>query len=421
MSKARNNTYLDVLYGDITFADEIGDLIYRPLLQRLRLIRLSNIDSLNMPGISGLSRFEHALGTAYLCTRVGFYHSLRLQEQLLLQAAALIHDTAISPFGHLAEEALQYVETGFNHERKWALLLGGDDPPDTGGIGLQLFLGRQSGLNEWILQTFGTDIHRPMNELFELISGRGTFGKLIAGDMDLDNLDNVTRIAYHMGLDCTGVSPVKLATLMSGVTPSGDLMFSPEAVPLIHTWLGLREAVYARLMLSETDFAGKVMLLYATVKAYEAGVFTLDDWKWNDLDYLTQLSSASDRIIRETTRRWMLGDVWDLSPLLWVEGPLPQLSKLKSFSELVSDRIGREYFAYRIKDKRKRHVRIFVDADGIVELGEDSSQWLLGGGSPTKRSFTATEAASINSVVQEFFGTQCFALGRTLEASLFGS
>ena len=419
MAKPPDIAYLDVLYGDVTLSDEIADLVGRPLLQRLRHIRLSNIDSLDMPGISGTSRFEHALGTAYLCSRVGFCQSLHRDEQLLLQAAALIHDTAISPFGHLVEEALQYVETGFNHERKWALLLAGGEVPDVGGIDLQLFLGHQSELKEWMLRAFRVDAQRRIGELFDLISGRGAFGKLIAGDMDIDNLDNVTRIAYHMGLDCSMVSPIKVAELMTGVTPAGDLMFSRDAIPLIRAWLGLRERVYARLMLSEADFAGKLMLLYSTVRAYGIGIFTLDDWKWTDLEYLTRLSTAGDRMIEETTRRWMLGDVWDLSPLLWVQGPSPQLSDLKRFSAIVSDRIGREYFSYRIKDKRKRRVRIFVQSDGDVELGEDSSEWLLGGGSPKKSPFTATEAATIAGIVQDFFGARCYAVRRTCEASLF--
>ena len=64
MAKPPDITYLDVLYGDVALSDEIADLVGRPLLQRLRHIRLSNIDSLDMPGISGTSRFEHALGTA---------------------------------------------------------------------------------------------------------------------------------------------------------------------------------------------------------------------------------------------------------------------------------------------------------------------------------------------------------------------
>ena len=61
----------DALYGRMSFPPEIAALILTPVVQRLRHVRLSNIDSLDMPAIANLSRFEHVLGTAHLASRVG--------------------------------------------------------------------------------------------------------------------------------------------------------------------------------------------------------------------------------------------------------------------------------------------------------------------------------------------------------------
>lgn len=419
MRSANDNSHFDCLYGDVTLAPEIADLASKPLVQRLRHVRLSNIDSLDMPGISNISRYEHALGTAYLCDRIGLAKSLSRDERLLLEAAALIHDTAIAPFGHLAEEALQYTKAGFNHEQQWTLLLAGDEAVAVGGVDLQLYLGRQSGLRQWVLRTFGSNVNLRLSELFELIRGKGRLGKMIAGDMDVDNLDNVTRIAYHMGLQADRSLPLRIVESICGMAESGDILFNSEVVPYIRSWLELREAVYDRLMLSEADFSGKLMLLYATVAAFEAGRFTLSDWKWTDTQYLDCLLGVEDRNVKETVERWLLGEIWDLAPFLWVEGTAPPFSVLREFSIYVSRRLGREYFAYRIKDKRKRCVRIAIRSEGIVEVGEDSARWLLGGGSPARRAFTAAEAGMIAELTTEFFRSHCYAHSRSVGATLF--
>ena len=419
MPNFNDSGHFDSLYGQVALEPEIADLASKPLVQRLRHVRLSNIDSLDMPGISSISRYEHALGTAYLCKQVGLNKTLSREERLLLEAAALIHDTALAPFGHLAEEALQYTKTGFNHEKQWALLLAGDDVSALGGVDLQLYLGHQSGLRQWVLRTFGSNIDLRLNELFELIRGRGRFGKVIAGDMDVDNLDNVTRIAFHMGLPVDRALPIRIVQSISGMAESGDILFSGSAVPDIKNWLELREVVYDHLMLSEADFSGKLMLLYSTVKAFEVGKFTLEDWKLTDIDYLGRLLSTGEKAIKETIQRWLLGEIWDLSPFLWLDGSLPSFSTLREFSMQVSRIIGREYFAYRIKDKRKRSVKIGLRYEGVVEFGEDPKRWLLGGGSPIRRAFTSGEAATIAGLSADFFDCGCYGHSRRAGASLF--
>lgn len=54
----------DPLYGNVEFEPAIADLASQPLVQRLRHIRLSNVDSSGLPGIANVSRYEHALGSS---------------------------------------------------------------------------------------------------------------------------------------------------------------------------------------------------------------------------------------------------------------------------------------------------------------------------------------------------------------------
>src|SRR5690606_329501 len=109
MASAPRSRFYDPLYGEIGFSKAIGELLESPLVQRLRHVRLSNIDSTSLPGIAGITRFEHVLGTAWLATRAAFTKTLDREEFQVVVAAALLHDAAITPFGHLVEESLQYV------------------------------------------------------------------------------------------------------------------------------------------------------------------------------------------------------------------------------------------------------------------------------------------------------------------------
>src|SRR3569623_1543574 len=96
-------SFQDALYGRISFDAPFSQLLSAPIVQRMRHIRLSNIDSIDLPGIANLSRYEHVLGVAHLASIVGIRHSLTTTERLVLDAAAVLHDWAITSFGHLVE------------------------------------------------------------------------------------------------------------------------------------------------------------------------------------------------------------------------------------------------------------------------------------------------------------------------------
>lgn len=258
MASAFKHPILDPLYGNIEFEPAIADLASRPLVQRLRHIRLSNVDSLGLPGVANVSRYEHALGTAALAAKTTYAKRASEKLRICLTAAAIAHDTAISPFGHLMEEALAYLGIAYDHESKWSLLQGPGSA--LGGVNLQLYLGYQSGLRDWAEKFFETDANTIIDVVIEGIRGRGEFGPAIKRELDLDNLDNVARAAYHMGLDLDRTLPIRVAECLEDVRESGAI-FSEDCVDSIETWLGLREQVYSRFMLTGADFSGKLMML----------------------------------------------------------------------------------------------------------------------------------------------------------------
>lgn len=372
----RDITIQDPLYGEVRFDRSLVKLLLTPAVQRLRAIRLSNVDSLSLPGLSGVTRFEHAVGTAIVAGHLGFFSSLPREERIILQAAALIHDTAITPYGHLVEEAFRSVGGSFDHELKWKQLCNEEEATQPGGLQSQIYLGREAGFRIWAESEFGPRWRDVLAAVVDAIQGQGRFGPVIAGELDVDNIDNVARAAFHMGLLCDQGMPARLSANIRG-TRGDRLLVGGDTEELIEEWLALRKAVYTKLMLAKADYAGKAMMLAAAIGAYEHGVITEDDWVLTDAQFQSRILSSKCEYAKEPLKRWLLGDLWPLGDIVWMDGELPSLPKMYDFSKRLSDVIGR-CMAYRIADKRHRvvHVRTMDGSD--VMLGNMGRTWLFG-------------------------------------------
>jgi uncharacterized protein len=399
-------TFVDSLYGGVALRSEISALALTPLVQRLRDIRLSNIDSLAAPGISGISRFEHVLGTAWLAGNIGAFGRLSRNDQIALGAACLLHDAACMPFGHLAEEALNYIGSYYEHERKWAALLAGETSGETGGFGMQVFRGRLSGLRPWAISVFGAQRAATyMGTILGACSGTGPLGGYIKGGIDLDNLDNVVRLAFHLGIPVKRDLGLEIARNLVGLGNTGRPIFTESSVPLVSEWLRTRARLYQQLMLAPRDFAGKIMLLFAMVRAFESGEVGGDCWNYTDRELLGLLmGSPPNSDIRLAIDRWVLGDTWELSELMWFEGDRPPWDQIWAFTKNLP--IRKSAFAYAISDKRSRQVDLQTSEGALVTLGKKPELWVLGIATPLREGFTNQEARLLAEAAEKAFGAR---------------
>ena len=405
----------DSMYGQFSVESDMESLVRLPVLQRLRHVRLSNIDSLNMPGIANLSRYEHALGVGHLASQLGINKRLSRNDRIALAASALLHDWAITSFGHLVEEAFQYVGTAFDHEHRLFEIIAGEGLEEVGGINRQIIHGRQTNLRSWAQQTVGADqADEWLFQITNYIQGQGRFGKLICGDIDLDNIDGVFRMGLHMGLAIDRQCPLRLAkAVVDVVRPNGEPVFRRSAQTDIATWVTVRWQVYQRLMLSSLDFIGKLMILYATVLALENGEIESPDWNLTDDQFLQRLLSSPTRQVSDTTARWRVGELWDVTPLYWMHGQRPDFFEVRAFSKSLSDNLSRTCFAYAIKDKRNRLLNVHFDDGEADQFGTESLQWLIGVGSPTRRPFRASELQTVVHHAESYFNTSVISLADT--------
>ncbi len=230
-----------------------------------------------------------------------------------------------------------------------------------------------------------------------------------------------------MELSVDREAPRRLARgMLSFDEGRGQPIFCRSVADDIHLWRATRQSVYQHLMLAPRDFAGKLMILFSTVRAFEERELTTLDWGLTDDQLMGRLLDSGTRDVRETATRWITGEFWDFTPLVWMDGDRPDYPRLLAFSKALSERLDRGCFAYGIKDKRDRRLTVQFYGGSSCELGEESHQWLLGIGSPVRKPFDGEERRLAWDYAASVLGTkilgpadQGFALSGDAQSSLF--
>lgn len=288
MDTNRSRYIFDSLYGVIYFPDFIWDIITSPELQRLREIRLCNINSLCLTGGANINRFEHAIGTCFLAQECldswPPLDPINEKERKNFLLSALLHDIASGAFGH----SFEYIESrsGFDHEKAFKYIAKGEEGEEYRYKQISfenIFFGMQGTLSKKIGP-------QDLDMIGELISGKGRFGPLINSIMDLDNIDNVFRLGYHIGIVRSGRTPLELARSL--FIKYNRLILRNDAVPLVKEWYEVRRKLYSLLLLNREEFSGKCMLTEA-IEASKIKDPNYFNWKEVDYELLKTLHHAS--------------------------------------------------------------------------------------------------------------------------------
>lgn len=293
MYKYKNKYIYDVLYGHIYLPDYVWNVILTPEVQRLRELRLCNINSLCLTGGANVNRFEHTLGTCYLAmiNLENINYNLTEHDKQLFIIACVFHDVYNSAFGHSLEyvegvkpeDMFFYAATGKKYE-SYTYKAASFEP---------IYFGRLEELYNSLKNLKLSD--NDIKTIGDYIKGEGKLGKLLSGTMDLDNIDNVCRLAYHIGLFNDKQLPIKLAK--SIWIENNKLRIESQNINLINNWIKIREQLYKFLLLNPEEFSAKYML----TEAFE--LFKKQENKnigfaWYDVDYqlLDKLSKTSSGV-----------------------------------------------------------------------------------------------------------------------------
>lgn len=378
----KDNKYeiYDCLYGRQELTEKEYSLILTPEIQRLRYIRLSNIDSISLTGCSNISRFEHSVGTFVLAKQWLQNNNVENFYKECITYSALFHDICSAPFGH----SFQYIledniknETSFQHQNSKEIR---DSKFYQKIEQLQGFYGKKFELANILPKDY-------LDEIDAYINGEGKYGELISSEIDFDNIDNVIRMAFHMGIlqENDRFIPINLVYNMKYI--SNKLCFTKKAIPYLNRWYEIRKELYNLLLTKWSDFSAKAMLTYAIECTYDNGSIDIGQWNLTDNDLLKLLYSETgdNQTVSRIAERLYLGDLY--SPLCIIKSSsfdlYESISKIKTKRD-IEDRIKEKYnincIFHPILDKNKtnRILNIHLDDGETIIIGEKENCILLG-------------------------------------------
>jgi HD superfamily phosphohydrolase len=277
----------DILYGEIEIPDLLVPFLTMPEFVRLRGVRLSNVDSIQFKDFNGPTRWDHAIGVLHLAQICAKSKGLDATQAFHLSLASLLHDIATPPFAHTAE----YVLSDFDHENETGRLLAGkvsrDVAPDA-----SIYLSEASQFRK-TCQSLSrrTGLAIDPEEVARTVIGEGELGYLVAGTLDLDNADNVTRANMFMGFEVDRSLPKRLASWL-GHQDGAPIDLAACGVNDVLTWLDYRQRMYGAFYNASAQERGReAYLQHLFRRAVEVGVPRYQ-LVWNTDDGLLTLLSG---------------------------------------------------------------------------------------------------------------------------------
>ncbi|AEC51303.1 hypothetical protein PNA2_0386 [Pyrococcus sp. NA2] len=268
----------DAVHGSMKIPEEIIKLVDTPEFQRLRGIKQLGLANLVYPGANH-TRFEHSLGTWYLARKLAFELSLPPEESLLIQLAALLHDIGHGPFSHTFERVYRD-RLGFQDHMEVSKEI----------IEGKIQICEDGGELQDLISSLGYD----PREVSALIVGeheKKYLRMIIHGDIDVDQLDYLTRDAHYTGVAHGIIDLERLLTVMK--VHDGELVIDEKGVEAVEGMLVARSLMYSRVYFHRTVKIAEGMLIRAVEFALDEGELR-DFWKMTDDRLMIELEDLGD-------------------------------------------------------------------------------------------------------------------------------
>jgi len=261
----------DPVYGFITIDHPlILDIIAHPYYQRLRRIYQMAFAHLVYPGAVH-SRLHHSLGAYHLmCNALGELKSkgveITQQEELGARVAILLHDVGHGPYSHTLEKELI---SDVHHEAISLLIM-------------QVLNKEFNGQLQTAIDIFTNKYHKKF--LYQLI----------AGQVDVDRMDYLTRDSFFTGVSEGVIGYDRIIKMLT--VHNGQLMVEEKAIYSIEKFLVSRRLMYWQVYLHKTVLSAEMMLVKIIQRAKEliaSGIKT--EAATSALNYFLQNPSTSHK------------------------------------------------------------------------------------------------------------------------------
>ena len=292
------------------------ELLDTPELQRLRRIRQLGTVSLVYPSANH-TRFEHSLGVYHVAREALDHLEIEGIGAKRVLAAAILHDVGHGPFSHNLE-ALIYRHTGRYHDDV-------DDLLAAGSIGEIL-----------------RDHDLEPDRIASLVKGKGRFGQLISGELDVDRMDYLVRDAHHTGVPYGTIDHERLVRELRFF--DGELVLDEGNVQTAESLLVARALMNPTVYSHSAARISKAMLRRAAARLLEDGAVSpatlarMDDAAL--LVALRDCSASADLVDRLDRRALYKRAVW--AEIDDVPGGIVEADQdsIRTFEAEIADRAG---------------------------------------------------------------------------------
>jgi len=285
----------DPVYGFITIDHPlILDIIAHPYYQRLRRIYQMAFAHLVYPGAVH-SRLHHSLGAYHLMCNA--LHELKSKgveitpdEELGAKVAILLHDIGHGPYSHTLEKELI---NDVHHETLSILIM-------------KVLNKEFNGQLQTAIEIFTNNY--PKKFLFQMI----------AGQVDVDRMDYLTRDSFFTGVSEGVIGYDRIIKMLT--VHNGQLMVEEKAIYSIEKFLVSRRLMYWQVYLHKTVLSAEMMLVKIIQRAkeliargikIEAATSALNYFLLNPSvnhktdEHLDTFCSLDDFDVMATVKNWM--------------------------------------------------------------------------------------------------------------------
>jgi len=363
----------DALYGDIVLTRDEARLLDTYEMQRLRQLRQLGNVHLVFPSANHM-RFEHCLGTRWLCQKIIRISNLSIdrQDEQLLYKAALIHDASEPCFEHVTERLRRI---GFpTHEEILPMVLD--------GAYKEKVLEHRKTHAKFICDVLNDREREAIRDILVGNPHSAFLKELINGCIDADNLDYIRRDSFYCNLPYGSYDDRIFASFRTVKFEDSHHLALRRSVDTISAALSILNARYVlwktaymhhAVLIADEMFlqAMKEALSYNAVDQYD--IYILGDYEllnkvirgYEQLENLSANKTISD-LGRLLCERLINRDLFKRAYIIDSRAPERVMQQLGSISE---DLMAEKRFVENISE------RASVSSEDILAFFYPSRGW----------------------------------------------
>lgn len=365
----------DILHGHVQFNDGedltilLRDLINSPEVNRLRNMRQMNFDVPLIQELGRSRRLPHSIGVAHIAIKLAKRCRLNPNDSKVLVSAAILHDAAIPPYGHLVESEFKAI-TEFRHERRVNDLIKG---MINASNKYMTIVPRKSLQLSDILDKHGVD----KESVIELVCPPPGSRTPISADLDIDNIDNVHRMAAMLGWP-GAIENVKAVMGSLGLNGLGPMRFSSDSKPHLEKWLDYRQRIYTLIIAHPECIPHNALQVDLVRVAVKEGIISPNHWYLSEPEFEEAL--RRNEKTKALASQLISGCEYNLVDYVWFKGfssacKLHNAEIVRHITDDIDTPQNHGYFVWN--ERRLISRKISLEDSSGIEFGMDSESCLI--------------------------------------------